>query len=241
MRVSAQRCLPVIEISLGFLQALEALALERRFLRMADPGFDFTFAIRISDAAGHGHHAVVGQHIAIERIERGIVDVRREHAFAQIVEHHDARAAAEAAKGFLVQLGPGVGTGAKDQQADRLATVAQRHHKQPRAPVLAAFLIAHHRASAVIDLRFFARRGQDDPDGLGRVSAAQFTHEALDALIAAAKAVLINQVLPDGHGVAAAVKPELDGLAIRLAGAGGTAMGWRVGVADSLEFFLQSR
>ena len=62
-----------------------------------------------------------------------------EHALAQIVEHHDARAAAETAKGFLVELGPGLRTGTKDQQADRLAAVAQRHDEQPSAPVLAAF------------------------------------------------------------------------------------------------------
>ena len=212
---------PVIEIGLSLFQALEALALERGFLRVADAGFDFAFSIRISDPARHGHHAVVGEHIAVERIERGIVDVGREHAFAQIVEHHHARTATEPAKGFLVELGPGLRTGTKDQQADRLAAVAQRHHEQPSAPVLAAFVVAHHRTGAVIDLGFFAGCGQDDPDGLRRVSAAQFAHEAVDRLIAAAIAVLINQVLPDGHGVAPAVKPKLDGLAIRLAGAGG--------------------
>ena len=68
-------CLPAIEISLGFLQGLKALALEWRFLRMAHPGFNLTFAIRIAYAAGHGYHAIVGQQIAIERIELGVVDV----------------------------------------------------------------------------------------------------------------------------------------------------------------------
>ena len=156
MRVSAQRCLPVIEIGLSFLQALEALTLERGFLRMSDAGFDFTFSIRISDPARHSHHAVVGEHIPKERIERGLVDVGSEHAFAQIVEHDHARAAAEPAKGFLMELGPHPRTGTEDQQANRLAAVAQRHHEQPGAPVLAALLIAHHRTGAVIDLGFFA-------------------------------------------------------------------------------------
>ena len=80
--------------------------------------------------------------------------------------------------------------------------------------------IAHHRAGAVIDLAFFAGRGQDDPDGLRGVSAAQLAHEAVDRLIAAAEAVVVDQVLPDRHGVAAAVKPQLDDFSIRLAGAG---------------------
>ena len=106
------------------------------------------------------------KHIAVERIERGIVEVGLEHAFTQIVEHHDTRAAAEPAKGFLVELRPDLGAGTKDQQADRLAAVAQRHDEQPSAPVLAALLVAHHRAGAVVDLGFFAGCGQNDPDAL---------------------------------------------------------------------------
>jgi hypothetical protein len=56
----------------------------------------------------------VGQQIAIERIERGLVDIRSDHAFTQIVEHDHAHAATEAAKGFLMQFGPGAGAGAED-------------------------------------------------------------------------------------------------------------------------------
>jgi hypothetical protein len=51
--------LPVIEIDLSLLQGLEALTLERGFLRVSDAGFDFAFSIRISDPAWHSHHAVV--------------------------------------------------------------------------------------------------------------------------------------------------------------------------------------
>ena len=95
-------CLPAIEISLSFLQGLKALALERSFLCMAHPGFNLPFAIGIAHAAGHGYRAIVGQQIAIERIERGLVDIRSEHAFTQIIEHDDAHAATEAAKCFLM-------------------------------------------------------------------------------------------------------------------------------------------
>jgi len=143
--------------------------------------------------------------IAVERIERGLVDVGSEYALAQIVEYHHPRTATESAKGFLVQLGPRLRTGAKDQQADRLATVAQGHDEQPSASVLASLLVAHHGTGAVVDLNLFARRCQDDPDGLRRVSATQLTDEAFDRLIAAVIAVPINQVLPDGRGIAAAV------------------------------------
>ena len=76
------------------------------------------------------------QNIAIEGIESGIVNVGDEHALAQIVEHDDARGAAQPAKGSFVQLGPDSRTGAEGQQTNRLAAAAQRHHEQPGAPVL---------------------------------------------------------------------------------------------------------
>jgi len=118
------------------------------------------------------------------------------------------------------RLGPDARTGAKGQQTNRLAAAAQRHHEQPGAPVLAALGIAHHGAGAVIDLRLLASRGDDHDAGFGRLRSASLTHEALHALVATGEAVLGDQVLPDGHGVAAAAEPHVDGLPVRLAGAG---------------------
>jgi streptogramin lyase len=46
---------------------------------------------RIADATGQRHHIVVLEHVAIKRIDGGIVDVWLEHSLAQVVEHHDAR------------------------------------------------------------------------------------------------------------------------------------------------------
>ena len=135
--MSAQRCLPAIEVGLGFLQSLEAHAFQRCLLRVADAGFDFAFAIRILDPTRQGDRAVVREHVAIERIESGIVDVGDEHALAQIVEHDDAGGAAQSAKGSFVQLGPDARTGAEGQQTNRLAAAAERHHEQPGAPILA--------------------------------------------------------------------------------------------------------
>ena len=68
------------------LDRLEAEPFQRRLLRVADARFDFPFAIGIADAARQRDDAVMREHVAIERIDRGIVDVRREHAFAQVVE-----------------------------------------------------------------------------------------------------------------------------------------------------------
>jgi hypothetical protein len=36
----------------------------------------------------------MGEHVAIEGIERGVVEVRNEYAFAEIVQHQDARSSA---------------------------------------------------------------------------------------------------------------------------------------------------
>ena len=42
---------------------------------MADTGFHFPLAIRILDAAWHGDRLVVSEHVAIQWIDRWIVDV----------------------------------------------------------------------------------------------------------------------------------------------------------------------
>src|SRR5258708_17442191 len=52
---------PMIEGGLCFLQTLKPLSLSRRFLSMADAGFDPTFSIWISPSTAHGHHAIAGQ------------------------------------------------------------------------------------------------------------------------------------------------------------------------------------
>jgi len=138
--------LPMVQVSLRFFQTLKPLSFERRFLGMADAGFDLTFSIWVSHPTGHGDHAIVGQQIAIERIERGIVNVRSEHALAQIVEHYNAHAATQSAKRFLVEFGPDARAGTKNEQTNRLAAKAERHHEQPRAAVLAALRFANHWA-----------------------------------------------------------------------------------------------
>ena len=67
---------------------------------MADTGFDFAFAIRVSYATRQSDGTVMLQHIAVERIERGIVDVRRDHAFAKIIEHDHTSHTTQPAKRF---------------------------------------------------------------------------------------------------------------------------------------------
>jgi hypothetical protein len=129
-----------------------------------------------------------------------------------------------------VQLGPGLGTGVEHQQANRLAAIAERQHEQACAPVLAAARIADHGAGSVIDRGLFAGRGFDDGASFRRLLATEFADKALDALIAAGEAARVDQILPDGHGVAASGEPHVDGFLMGFAGAGRwTAAGMRLG------------
>jgi hypothetical protein len=48
----------------------------------------------------------VRQHIAIQRIERGVVEVWLQHALTQIVEDDDTDRSSESPESTLVQLGP---------------------------------------------------------------------------------------------------------------------------------------
>jgi hypothetical protein len=88
---------------------------------MADTGFDFALAIGIADATRQRDDAVVREHIAVQRIERRVVDVRREDAFLEIVEDDHAHGPTEATKRTLVELGPDLRARLPHQQADRFA------------------------------------------------------------------------------------------------------------------------
>ena len=210
---------PAIQVRLRLLERLEAESSQRCFLGVADAGFDFAFAIGIADAARQRDDAVVREHVAIQRIERGIVDVGREHALVQIVEDDHADGAAEPTKRALVQLRPDLRARSPHQQPHRFARAAQRQDEEARASVLPCAAVADHRPLAVVDLAFFARRRRDDDARLGRCAAAQGTDEAADTRVPRGKAVVVDQVLPDGDGVAATRQRLGDDLAIRLAGA----------------------
>ncbi len=175
---------------MGLFQALEAFSLERCFFGVSDGGLDFSFSIWIFDPARQGHCTVVGEDVAIEWIQRGIVDVGDEHAFAQVIEHDDARTTTQATKRFLMQLGPDARAGAEGQQAYGLAAVPERQHEQSRASVFARLRIADHRAGAVIDLGFFTRGGNNHRARLQWPVSAKLANEAFDGLIATAKPTL---------------------------------------------------
>ena len=193
----------MVQVRLSFLEAFEAQALQRRSLGMADPTLHFPLSIRMPDATRQGHGAVMLKHIAVQRVERGVVDVGGEHALAQIIQHNNAGAATQPAESLLMQFGPNLRAGPEHQQPNGLATVTESQHEQPRAAVLADVRVAHHRAGAVVDLKFFAGCSFDDCACFRRLASTKLPNETVDALILGGEAAGIHQFLPDRHGVAA--------------------------------------
>src|SRR4030095_15845620 len=205
---------PMIQVGLCLLRAFETHALQRCLLRMAHAALDLPLAIGIRHAATHRDHAVVPQHVRVHRVERGIVDIGLEYAFTEVVEHDHSRAATQPAEGLLMQLGPGLRAGLEHQEADRLAAVTESQHEQAHAAILAAVRVADHGTGAVINLGLLTDRSLDHRTGFLVRAAEQFAYEALDALIATGEAAGVDQILPDGHGVAAAGEPQFDGVAM---------------------------
>jgi hypothetical protein len=152
--------LPAVDVGLGFGQALEAKAAHLE-LGVLDTRFDFSLTVAVAHATRQRHGAVVGEHVAIERIEIRIVDVGLEHALAQIVEHNDAHRAAEPGQGLLVKLGPRPRARAEGEQPHGLSAVAEYEHEHASATVLAGLRIANHRALPVVDLGLLARGSGD--------------------------------------------------------------------------------
>ena len=142
---------------------------------------------------------------------------------AEVVEDHGARTAAQPAEGLFVEFGPDACTGLEGQQAHGLAAVAQGENEHAGAAVAARVRVTDHGAAAVIDLGLFAGRSDDDRAGLAARAAPQLADEAFDALVAAGEAVVIDQVLVNGLGVATLAERELDEVEVRLADAGGGA------------------
>src|SRR6516164_5529366 len=107
----------------------------------------------------------------------------------------------------------------KREQVHRLAAVTEREYEQPGAAVLAGSRVSHHGAGAVVDLRFFTWFCDYDRAGLRTERPAQLADEALYALIARSKAIIVNQVLVDGLAMAAFAEGEFDEIEEGLEGA----------------------
>ena len=195
---------------LRLLERLEAQTLERRLLRVADAGLHLALAVRIADPARQRDGPVVLEHVAVQRVDRRVVDIGLEHALAEVVEHDHAHRAAQPTESLLVQLRPDPTRRAEHQQSDRLAAVAEGEHEEARPTVLLGLRMADHRPLAVVDLRLLARSRLDNHPLLGRARASELSDEPLHARVLRGEAVVADEVLPDRHRVAAATDAQLD-------------------------------
>jgi hypothetical protein len=88
---------PLIQVVLRFFDAFEALPFELSLQRVTDTAF--TLPLRSGSPTRQGMDcAVVCQHIAVERVQRGIVNIGFEHALTQVVGHNDLHGTAEFAE-----------------------------------------------------------------------------------------------------------------------------------------------
>src|SRR3989442_8035942 len=110
----------------------------------------------------------MAQHIAVERIQRRIVEVGRQHTLAEIVQDHYTSDSRQPAKGLFMQFGPDPRTGMRHQQTNRLAAVAQRH---PREKAIAALVVLREKVirpmlASAQEIR--PSRGSQNPTALDR-------------------------------------------------------------------------
>lgn len=85
-------------------EGLEAEPFQGRGLRVADRGLDLPLPIGIAPPTRQGDGFVVREHVAVQPVQDRVVDIRGEHAFAQVVEDDEPDVAAQPTEGLLMQL-----------------------------------------------------------------------------------------------------------------------------------------
>src|SRR5260370_27992931 len=78
-----------------------------------------------------------------------------------------------------MEFGPHARTRTPRQQAPGFAAVAESHHEQSRAAILATLRVAHHRTTAVVDLRLFSWGGENDAGRFWKPGPSKLANEAL--------------------------------------------------------------
>ena len=114
MRLAAPVRFPVPQEFVLGLDRVKPPAGERGALRMLNRVLDGPLSVRIAHASRIRDDAVMLEHRAIEPVDLRLVQVRRDDAFLQVVEHDVADGAAEVAEGFFVKLGPDLLAGLPD-------------------------------------------------------------------------------------------------------------------------------
>ena len=159
----------------------------------------------------------------VDRVELGLVQVGLDDTLLEVVQRHVLRATAKVSKRALVQLGPDLLAGLPDHTAVAGPRVAQRGHEQARFAVPIGAWHSGGRAFSVVHLHLLAGQEGQAVELFGLL-VAQPGHKALDRVVLAGKALAVNQVLVDGHGVTTQAQLGFDGVSMRLAQGGGD---WR--------------
>lgn len=136
----------------------------------------------------------MSQHRAVNRVELGLVQIRHEDAFLQVVEHDIAGDPAKIPERLFVELRPDLLARLPDHPPEAPPRVAQRHHEQAGTTVPPTLRINRRRALATVDLSFLAGEELKAIKLLG-IGVPQRAHKPLDALVAGRKAKSIDQVL----------------------------------------------
>src|SRR5207237_5653049 len=126
----------------------------------------------------------------------------------QVIGHQPPRHTAEGPEGILQAAHEGFGRLPISRFAIALAGMAE-HHTQHVRPATSALGIHAGGALAKVDLSFFSWRTLQATERQ-RQGAPQALHKAAHAVVAAAKAVLAEQVLVDTPGAESQIQLGLD-------------------------------
>jgi hypothetical protein len=102
------------------------------------------------------------EHVTIERIERGMVNVGREHALAQVIGHTTRVAPPKRRNAFSCNSAQTreLERNTRRRTAFQLYPSVRTNNRVRR--LLGRLRVAHHRAGAIIDLSFFVGCGLND-------------------------------------------------------------------------------
>ena len=207
---------PLFQEGVLLVDGLEAAALQHRVLGVLDRVLDRALAVGVAHPGRVGDDAVVGQHVPVDGVQFRFVQVGLDDAFLEVVEYDVSGGSTEVPEGLFVQLGPSLLRRVPDHAPEAAPRIAQRHHEQAWPPVTVTAGDARQCTFAVVDLGLFAG-GELKPVELLRLALHQPTGEALDAVVAAGEAELVDQVLVDRRVVATQAQLGLDERAVRFA------------------------
>ncbi len=204
---------PAQQVAIAVVDVAEGAAGQGVALDVVDAAlFHLAFVLGRARPTGRDEKAVVLGALAIAALDLGIVERGVDDRGAEIVEHDAARDAAEELEGGAMQAQPRRDRLVEDQLGVLMPTARQRHHEDPRAADPPALGIEELAGEAEVDLRLLAGLDFEPQGGRGR-RRGRAAQEALHRGVAAGEAMLLDQELPDGLALDAALVQGEDALA----------------------------